>query len=109
MRKETGIEKKVRLELTRRKIAFKQEFPLRIGRRRWCYYLDFYIPKWNLVIEVDGSYWHRTVAVKKRDARKDKRLTNLGYTVRRISEDDVNKDVIKAVGKIVDGFVNTIK
>jgi very-short-patch-repair endonuclease len=105
-RKETGIEKAVRLELKRRKIKFEQEYPVRIGRRRWCYYLDFFIPDWNLVIEVDGTYWHRTDAEKKRDARKDKRLAKLGFIVKRITEVEVNQDVTKAVGNIVDVFVN---
>jgi len=109
VRKESGIEKLVRLELTRRKIGFKQEHPLRIGRRRWCYYLDFYIPQWNLVIEVDGAYWHRTSKEKQRDARKDKRLANLGLTVKRLTEVEVNQDVTKAVGRIVDIFVNLKK
>lgn len=109
MRKESGIEKLVRVELTKRKISFEQEYPLRIGRRRWCYYLDFYLPQWNLVIEVDGSYWHRTAAEKRRDARKDKRLAKLGLTVKRITEVEVNQDVSKAVGKVVDVFVNLKK
>lgn len=104
MRNETGIEKKVRDELTKRRISFIQEFPVRIGKRRWCYYIDFYIPKYNLVIEVDGVWWHRTVSQKKRDARKDKRLTNLGFIVRRIPELDVHRDVSKAIGDILIKF-----
>ncbi|MFA5036596.1 MAG: DUF559 domain-containing protein [Candidatus Izemoplasmatales bacterium] len=109
MRKESGIEKLVRVELTRRKISFEQEYPLRIGRRRWCYYLDFYLPQWNLVIEVDGTYWHRTSKEKQRDARKDKRLAKLGLKVKRLTEVEVNQDVTKAVGRVVDIFVNLKK
>jgi len=109
MRKESGIEKLVRVELTRRKISFEQEYPLRIGRRRWCYYLDFYLPQWNLVIEVDGTYWHRTSKEKQRDARKDKRLAKLGLQVKRLTEVEVNQDVTKAVGRVVDIFVNLKK
>jgi very-short-patch-repair endonuclease len=47
--------------------------------------VDGYVPAWNLVIEVDGTYWHALPAMKQRDQRKDMRLSDLGYRIRRIS------------------------
>lgn len=44
------------------------------------YYPDFAITGTNILIEIDGEYWHD----KDKDAVRDTRLLNLGYTVYRI-------------------------
>jgi very-short-patch-repair endonuclease len=104
VRLESSIEKKVRIELTKRKIKFEQEYPFRVGKRKWCYHIDFFIPKWNLAIECDGMYWHKDAKTKLRDARKDKRLNAANIAVVRITEEEIKKDVVKAVNRAVEGY-----
>ena len=102
-RKETNIEAAVRLELTRIKVSFVQEFPIRIGRRRWSYYVDFLIGD-KFVIECDGDYWHDSKAQKGIDKRKDERLKKLGYKIVRLTETEIRADVKRAVKKAIDAF-----
>lgn len=56
------------------------------------YVCDFYIPKYNLVIEADGDYWHRIEKVRKRDKRKNSYLLGKGYKLLRIWESDIHKN-----------------
>jgi len=94
---ETLPEKIVREELERRGISFEQEKKVRIGRRRWSYYLDFAVG--DLVIEVDGDYYHSSASQKRIDHRKDFRLAKLGYRVVRLSESEILEDVRKAIDR----------
>lgn len=80
---ETSIEQRIRIELEKLKEPFKQE--IRFGRFR----ADFYLPNRNLIIECDGSYWHRDIKIKERDKRKDKFLQALGYKIIRFSEESI--------------------
>lgn len=100
-RKETVPEALVREELTLRQIEFVQEHPIRIGNRKWCYYLDFLLPWTNTVIEVDGEYWHSLEGQQKIDNRKDKRLKELGYKVIRLTEQEIMEDIEKAVDRVL--------
>lgn len=69
---------------------------------------DFYIPKANLLFEVDGDYWHgnkdkfsdlnnlQEKAIRN-DAFKDSLATGLGYSIERVWESDLknNYDIVK--------------
>lgn len=59
--------------------------PLPGGRH---YRIDFAYPLVKLAIEVDGPH-HRLPEVKARDARRDRRLRQLGWTVDRFDEDEI--------------------
>lgn len=52
------------------------------------YRIDFAYPVVRLAIEVDGPH-HRLPEVKARDARRDRRLRQLGWTVDRFDEDEI--------------------
>ena len=82
-RSETNLEATVRHKLYDLKIKHKQE--IKIGR----YSVDFLLPKYNIVVEVDGKYWHRN---KERDERKNSYLQKHGFIVIRIPEIDVHND-----------------
>ena len=47
---------------------------------------DLYAPAANLLIEVDGDYWHRSEKVKARDTAKSERARARGFSVVRVSE-----------------------
>lgn len=82
---ETSIERLVRLHLQRLKEPFQQE--VRIGKFR----ADFYVPRRNLVIECDGKYWHGDIKIKERDKRKDNFLSQQGYLIVRLPEDEIRQ------------------
>jgi len=94
---ESSIERMVREELERLKVPFEQEKKVRIGRRRWSYYIDFAVG--SIAIEVDGDYYHASAVQRGIDRRKDERLTKLGYQVVRLTETEILQDVKKAVGR----------
>jgi len=80
---ETNIEKKVRQTLEQISEPFIQEH--KIGR----YSVDFFLPRINGIIEVDGAYWHRN---KTRDERKNKFLNSEGFHLIRLPEKVVLDD-----------------
>lgn len=51
-------------------------------------------PRFNLLIECDGRYWHSQKNVKQRDAAKTRRAERLGYRVERLSEDLIKSSYI---------------
>jgi very-short-patch-repair endonuclease len=64
-----------------------------IGR----YIADFVAPRERLVIEVDGGYH---VERANADARRDRKLTRLGYRVLRLDAELIRRDVHAAVAQI---------
>lgn len=65
---------------------------------------DFYLPKHNVLVEIDGDYYHGNPEVyqegelngmqlknKKNDLYKDNLAKGLGYTLERVWEKDINK------------------
>lgn len=96
-KKETYIEKFVRVSLEQLNISFLPNHP--IG----YYVVDFYIPHNNLVIEANGDYWHwnpevyeeKTPPEKlKKNIRRDKAkisyLSNRHYNLLTLWEKDIN-------------------
>ena len=74
-------------------------------------YYDFYLPDWNLLIEVDGDYYHSKGLVyedmspmQKRNNRVDKLKNEWavlnGYNLIRVWESDINKNATKLMEKL---------
>lgn len=80
------------------------EFRLKLNK---SYILpDFFIPSINLIIEFDGTYYHRdTPENKKREKLRDENIINSGYDVIHISEKEYNDNkeitVLKTVIRIL--------
>jgi hypothetical protein len=58
---------------------------------------DFFIPSLKLIIEFDGTYYHRnTPENKRREIKRDLDIVNSGYSVLHVSESDYikNKELI---------------
>jgi very-short-patch-repair endonuclease len=77
------------------------------------YIADFFCHKLKLVIELDG-FTHRFEEVAQRDVKKENKLSELGITVLRFSDDQVINDiynVLKVIENYIIGLneVNTIK
>jgi very-short-patch-repair endonuclease len=54
------------------RVAFRRQVPLD------RYIVDFLAPSLHLIVEVDGLWHHRRIAL---DERRDKKLTQLGYRI----------------------------
>lgn len=63
------------------------------------YIVDFYSPKLNLVIEIDGSQ-HNLPENQEYDETRTKYIESLGFTVLRLKNEDVNYDFSYVVFKI---------
>ena len=66
---------------------------------------DLYIPKYNVIIEVDGCYWHsKNVQINdmnkqqlrrwKNDRFKENLLNKHGYKLIRVWEDEINGNTL---------------
>jgi len=60
-----------------------------LNRDRY-YFVDFAIPENKIVIECDGSFWHKD---KEKDRIRQNRIENLGWTVLRFAEKEINDDL----------------
>jgi len=56
------------------------------------YVVDFYCPSAKLIIELDGGQ-HLTAEGKEKDKKRDGRLRNLGFRIKRYSDIDVLKNI----------------
>lgn len=63
------------------------------------YIVDFYCFKLSLVIEVDG-YSHYFESVQRKDETKEAKLKELGLTVLRIEDEEINSDIDNVIATI---------
>jgi len=73
-------------------VSFRRQVP--VGTR---FIADFCAPRIGLIVEVDGGYHTRRRAA---DARRDRKLTALGYRVVRVSTELVLSDLPSAVALV---------
>lgn len=77
--------------------VFQKPIPWKHGWKKWY---DFYIPDFNLLIEIDGIYWHgknliydhlntQQIQTRDNDILKNKLAINKGFNLERIWEDDI--------------------
>lgn len=72
------------------------------------YIADFFCPKLNLAIEVDG-YTHRFDEVVKRDHKKQGYLEDLGITVLRFTDEEIFQDidsVLSGIKQYITGHIS---
>ncbi len=58
------------------------------------FFVDAYIPDKNIILEVDGRYWHSLPKQQLKDKSRDAYLKACGYKVYRFWEDDFDKQKI---------------
>ena len=66
-------------------IRYIRQYPIWTGRKQ--YYADIYVPKYKLVLEIDGKY-HYTDSQKRKDENRSAGIRRLGYHVCRLSNAD---------------------
>lgn len=69
------------------------------------YFVDFYLPKYNLVIECDGEYWHRNKELE--DLERDNIIKNHGFQIIHIKE--VEFENLDHVREVVQTGIKTIE
>lgn len=104
----TSIEKEIAESMKKRGINFIAQYA--IDEKFVC---DFAIPKYKIIIECDGDYWHanpklysrekfdlRQKTNTQRDKFKDKYLSEKGWKVLRFFESDIKRSASKCIDKI---------
>ena len=85
---------------------FLKKLPTTVNRQKIIgnYILDFYIAKYRIAIEIDGSQ-HYSAENKANDAERDAFLKKYGITILRYKNQDINKnfngvivDIMKNIG-----------
>jgi len=88
----SSIERKIAACLDALKVVYTRQVPFP------PYVVDIFIPKYSLVVECDGSYWHGTAKAEKYDRWRDRKLVSeCGVKVVRLREEDINSDAMKLV------------
>jgi very-short-patch-repair endonuclease len=69
---------------------------------------DFFIPSLNLILEFDGTYYHRdTTENKEREKIRDENIINSGYKVLHISEKEYKDNKELTILKVVNYILKT--
>ena len=98
----TWIEEKMGWALVQLGIQFESQYPVKYGLdimgRNKYYFPDFALPSDNILIECDGSYWHKS---KSKDSLRQSRLEELGWQVLRFPEKDIRNNVMVCADKVL--------
>ena len=70
--------------------------------------VDFFLPKFNIIIECDGKYWHNKKDHKQRDATKNLIWSFNHYKVFRFWEHEIKESPRKCINKVLK-YINKIK
>ena len=92
----TRLENAIALALFSRGIKFDRQVPL----SKICI-ADFYIPERNIVIQVDGDYWHMIPERYLKDQRQTRALQSAGFTVFRFWGHEVDASPFECVDRMV--------
>jgi len=111
-REMSNLERMVADMLDDLKIEYEREKPLKY-MQGWRYY-DFNLIDYNILIEVDGAYWHGDVGskasyanmmAKKNDLTKNWLAKKEGFTMLRIKE----KELIEEYNQVKENISSLIK
>jgi DNA mismatch endonuclease (patch repair protein) len=91
-------------------IEFTHQYSV-LWKRGWKKWYDFYLPKYRLLIEIDGVYWHgkglddsslneQQSNTRKNDIEKNKLATVRGYNLLRIWEDELKNFKIEKITQL---------
>lgn len=86
---ETSIERRFREWCETNNVEFVFQFKIPDSDVRHNY--DFYLPKYNLIVETDGDYWHLKEEAIKRDCWFDSAAKKHGYKIIRFLSSTIEK------------------
>lgn len=82
--------------LNKLNIQFIHPFP--VWDIEHCFPADFFIPKSNTILEVDGIYWHNLEHMKEKDKIRTDEMKRAGYNVLRFWENEISEEKVKEAG-----------
>ena len=108
--KNSNLELMFKKYLQKQKLLFKQQKQIKVNDGYIS--TDFFLPKYNLIIEIDGDYWHcnpkkfsanyyhskiklTAKEIWERDSKRNKNIKQLGYELIRIYESDLDDYISK--------------
>ncbi len=91
----TDIERIMRKALEENKIEFVEQYPIRC---KYGYIVDFFLPKYNMIIECDGEAWHKEGNAH--DRKRDKFLESKEYIILRFKGNEIFDNVQQCVETI---------
>lgn len=99
--KENGFQNtkpELKFKLLLEKNGISYEFQKPIYDIEHQFYADFYIPKINTIIEIDGVYWHKFPNLRPLDIIRNKEILNRGYGLIRLwGELDLEENYVKTI------------
>lgn len=110
--KDTGLERVVRSELHKRGLRFRKHVKELPGKP------DIVFSKAKIVVFIDGGFWHgyrfpswehkvsdfwkkKISKSRERDTRNDRKLKDMGWTVIRLWQHDLERDFEGSIQKII--------
>jgi len=96
----TSIENFFIEECKRLNISHKRQYPI----EKYGHQYDFYIEKYNLLVEMDGEYFHNFPHQRDKDLEQMKRSVELGYDIVRITDKQIEENK-----KIIEDILNEYK
>lgn len=95
----SSIEIKIKNELDLIGVDYVHQKPICKGK----YILDFYLPDYKLVVECNGSYWHKLPDRQARDIALEEYVKSKGRKIVFIWEDEINKNAKEALNNAMKG------
>jgi very-short-patch-repair endonuclease len=100
--KDTKPERILQIALSLNNVKY-QKHKLFQSARTFFHQVDIFIEP-NLIIEVDGDYWHSLPKVIDRDNFNNRKLSELGNRVIRVKEHLIKKNVQEFVESLISGY-----
>ena len=91
----TNIERAMKGELEKQNIEFVEQYPIRC---KYGYIVDFFLPKYNLIVECDGEVWHKEG--NSHDRKRDFYLKKRGFIILRFKGKEILNDIKECVNVI---------
>lgn len=96
----TSIEIKMKDCLQSKEITYQHQFILET--RKGSFIFDFYLEDRNLLVEVDGEYWHSKDAKQvNRDKLKERLAKEMGYRFLRVSDEDWRPELVDEADDVI--------
>ncbi|MEM4483054.1 MAG: DUF559 domain-containing protein [Candidatus Methanomethylicia archaeon] len=72
---------------------FYHNYKFKSDRGRY-FWVDFFLPKWNLIVEIDGGIWHKFFKqAMEKDMRRDSWLRSFGFEIIRIDSEKLRGSI----------------
>ena len=88
-----NLEKVVANWLMKRNVPFQTQTPMFGIGELGAAIVDFVLIERNIVLRCMGTFWHTGLEVNARDLLGREKLTEAGYTVVDVWEDDINRNL----------------